>query len=756
MPHVSSVVRCRRELAFRALPMLIALLLGPVSPVAHAAPAGYLHPLAPGVAGQALWDPDLHQFWVVDPGAAGVWSVTLGPVTNWTWHGFGEYVDSGSPYAVGRSVCLDRARHRLVFFGGDALYSLSTAPHAAWQRTATVGSPPSVSCGVIDEAGDRLIYAAAAGALWQLTLSDPPTWSNMGVTTPLPRFDGRTPIVFDPVHRVIVAAGGSYFEPMCPGFVPTNAVWKLPLSTLAWSAMPDLPMADMSAPPLLWDGPRHRVLAIGGYDAYACDSPVESRTTRIYALDMESASPAWTPLIDQPDYGYGCAGAIDADTDELVAFGGAARTTPTGPWLGRRGVWSVWIPAAGANVWFDRTPEAPRSASGADMAIDPTRGNLLVHGGVVSGSEFGDDGSIGAISRFHDSGLLWTTLGWAHDATGAAAIVDPQDDALILFGGCADSPAPVTPCDFAAAGTTTVVSLATGTATEPVTGTAPGARVGALMAWDSGWGRVLLFGGRNSLGDRFTDVWELNPASWTWSAIPTTGTPPEQDALSATFDAAGSRLLVLSSGSPVHVHALDLIANAWSEVALAGTVPALQSIVVDGSRPRLLGVDDHLGVHEAPLAASPLAWTPLHPPQGSAMPASAFYDAIDDRLLIGLRPAGNGSQRIALLAVDFGIGALDVPGDRAPAPIALRISGAQPSPHGPDVEFTLAPGEGPARLELFDVQGRRVWSRDVGALGAGTHRVRAGGDAWLPAGVYAVRLMRVKGAPAAARAVVLH
>jgi hypothetical protein len=53
------------------------------------------------------------------------------------------------------------------------------------------------------------------------------------------------------------------------------------------------------------------------------------------------------------------------------------------------------------------------------------------------------------------------------------------------------------------------------------------------------------------------------------------------------------------------------------------------------------------------------------------------------------------------------------------------------------VSFSLANGRG-AQLDLFDVSGRRVLSRDVGALGAGSHVLDL--EMHLSAGVYLVRL----------------
>jgi hypothetical protein len=69
-------------------------------------------------------------------------------------------------------------------------------------------------------------------------------------------------------------------------------------------------------------------------------------------------------------------------------------------------------------------------------------------------------------------------------------------------------------------------------------------------------------------------------------------------------------------------------------------------------------------------------------------------------------------------------------------------------------EITL-PDEVPARLELMDLAGRRLCSRDVGTLGAGRHVVDLAADRSLPPGVYLLRLTRA-GSSITARAVVIR
>jgi hypothetical protein len=74
-----------------------------------------------------------------------------------------------------------------------------------------------------------------------------------------------------------------------------------------------------------------------------------------------------------------------------------------------------------------------------------------------------------------------------------------------------------------------------------------------------------------------------------------------------------------------------------------------------------------------------------------------------------------------------------------PLGAVFALKGALPNPaSGPlTVSFSLA-NSLPARLELVDLSGRRVFERQVGELGPGTHVVRL--DTNLPAGIYAMRL----------------
>jgi hypothetical protein len=78
------------------------------------------------------------------------------------------------------------------------------------------------------------------------------------------------------------------------------------------------------------------------------------------------------------------------------------------------------------------------------------------------------------------------------------------------------------------------------------------------------------------------------------------------------------------------------------------------------------------------------------------------------------------------------------------APLVFALDGVRPNPvFGPalTVHFTLPDGS-PARLELLDVTGRRVASRNAGALGAGHHALDLVAAQGLQPGIYFIRLTR--------------
>lgn len=99
-----------------------------------------------------------------------------------------------------------------------------------------------------------------------------------------------------------------------------------------------------------------------------------------------------------------------------------------------------------------------------------------------------------------------------------------------------------------------------------------------------------------------------------------------------------------------------------------------------------------------------------------------------------------GRATSAWRAVPIGVaGAFDPPN----ATPVLALEGAWPNPARRSLTIGLSlPDDAPARVELFDLAGRRIQTRGVGALGAGRHVIRMELAAGVPAGMYVIRLSR--------------
>jgi hypothetical protein len=102
----------------------------------------------------------------------------------------------------------------------------------------------------------------------------------------------------------------------------------------------------------------------------------------------------------------------------------------------------------------------------------------------------------------------------------------------------------------------------------------------------------------------------------------------------------------------------------------------------------------------------------------------------------------DGSNAGTPLAYDFMTSSTQTLDAPVAPPRELALRGATPNPASA-TRMTIAfdlPSDAPAHLELVDVGGRRVMSRDVGAMGAGRHAVDLANGGRIAPGVYWVRL----------------
>jgi len=111
-------------------------------------------------------------------------------------------------------------------------------------------------------------------------------------------------------------------------------------------------------------------------------------------------------------------------------------------------------------------------------------------------------------------------------------------------------------------------------------------------------------------------------------------------------------------------------------------------------------------------------------------------DAIPEHiLLMKLLPAGPAASTSGEARIGTARGARPASAV-SPSALEIRMSAGT---NVPSLELSL-PDPTSARLELLDVMGRRMWSREVASLGTGKHTVRLAEIPRIPKGVYLVRL----------------
>ena len=631
-----------------------------------------------------------------------------------------------SPRA-GAAAIYDYSRQRMVLFGGlgasalNDCYTLSLGASPAWAPLGTSGGPPPGRAipGVIHEfpPQDRMVmYGGFDGSgpiddVWALDLATS-AWTQLSPTGGPPTARQFPAVVYDQRRARMVVFGGNGMD----GSVD-DPLWSLSLgATPAWTDL------GGRRPPTLWSSatvidPTRRVMWVHGGQAW--DNGVMTRTD-LWALPLGTPAgwnqPATTGT--PPGKRYGHTAIYDTPRDRLVFFGGNDSLASLNE------VWALTL--SGTPAWSQLSPTGtpPAGRHFHSALYDAVNDRMVVFGGSTA---TGNQSDVWALTL---SGTpAWSQLsptGTPPDPLWSQSAAHDRDaNRLIVFGGMSGGPR------------NDVYALTlTGS---PVwsqlfpTGTLPAPRQAASMV--SLGTRMLVFGGDTvGTGGAAADTWLLSlyPTP-SWRRLDVGPSVPEARwAHNAVFDQTSFRMVVCG-GTGLSSNRAD----TWM-LQIDQLVPALASLVSANARPGRVELSWEVAASVGSVRLYRRSgggeWTALDrlAPDGTGRIAYVDLDVV----------AGSRyGYRLGLSTADGEVIAgeiwVDVPDG---SQLALRGMTPNPAPAGAGLIAFSLPDASPARLELVDVSGRQVFSREVGSLGRGDHVIQVGGARRLAPGLYLVRL----------------
>ncbi len=376
----------------------------------------------------------------------------------------------------------------------------------------------------------------------------------------------------------------------------------------------------------VYDPMRGRLIIFGGEDNAMLRQDV-------WTLSL-TGTPEWTSLVatgTPPSPRRGHSMIYDPVRDRVIVFGG---------WDGarRNDVWELALSPTPS--WTLLTPTGVISARDGHSAIyDPVRDRMIVFGGAISATVLRNDVVALALSGTPTWSTLTTGGPQPAARTDHSVVYDPGRDRMVIFGG---------------AGATSLLSDARGLSLSGtptwgviVAGTPPSARRGHAAIFDPIRDRMVVACGND--GSPRDDLWELAfTGSPAWHALSPTGLTAERSEHTATYDAAGDRMVTfggdLGAGAPAYyglVHELTLGTPAWNFVTGWVDLPGRHhhTAIRDPIRDRILvyGGDDNITLFNEVLAASlagSLDWSFIGD-QGPARSGHVMvYDPVRDRMLV--------------------------------------------------------------------------------------------------------------------------
>jgi Galactose oxidase, central domain len=521
----------------------------------------------------AIYDP-IRDRMIVFAGSSGstlqrdVWALNLSGAPTWV-----QITTTGGVPSRrrGHTAIYDPIRDRMLAYGGydndydREVWELTLGDSPRWTLLTPVGGPPVGSYGAsatYDPVRDQMVVIGGDdggtypnGAVWALSLSSEPAWSQLAPNFTLYQRAGHVTTYF-PEQDCIVAMGGYAFNS-----VADDDVWAFSLQTNTWQ-------------PLLL-GPLARYFHSAIYDSYrsrmiVCSGNNRGARNDTWAFVFDNGG-AWSLLnglgTGAPSARSTPTAVYDSLRRRMIVFGGDEGSTR------RNDTWSLDL--GGNPSWVQLFPAgtAPPARAGHSAVYDSNRDRVIVFGG------FGSDPS----DHLNDTWALnlspepaWQQLIPSRLPPPAreyhSAIYDPIADRMIVFGGwngihLEDM------WQLSFSGSSGWSQIATAVR--------PAARWGHTASYDPVGERMLVLGGNTASGN-VNDIWALALSDvLSWGQITPVGTPPApRRQHTAVYDLARDRILLFGGGQTNNsiflfndTWALTLSDMRWAQQFPEGTAP---------------------------------------------------------------------------------------------------------------------------------------------------------------------------------------
>jgi len=285
---------------------------------------------------------------------------------------------------------------------------------------------------------------------------------------------------------------------------------------------------------MAYDSARGKVVLFGG-DSYSNYSYVSHQDI----WEWDGVTGTWTDVTPsgvKPSARSGHSMVYDSARDKVVLFGGEDYGNSFN---------DIWEWDGANSTWTDVTPEGdkPSARSGHAMVYDSGRGKVVLFGGED------DDNSLNDIWEWDGANSTWTDVTPEGDKPSArndhAMAYDSIRGKVVLFGGS----------DSSLVQDTWEWDGVTGTWTDVTpSGDKPCARSGHAMVYDSGRGKVVLFGGKD-VYNYLNDIWEWDGALGTWTDVtPTGGNPGARSQHAMIYNIARGKAVLFGGYSSPELH----------------------------------------------------------------------------------------------------------------------------------------------------------------------------------------------------------